>query len=580
MIVNNFNWKIGGEAGYGILSAGAMFARAMLRAGLYVFDYAEYPSLIRGGHNTYEVSSADEEVYSVRRPVNILVALNQETIEAHTHELSPDAAIIYNSDNIKIDHGNFPASMHIIGAPLEDLAVKAGAEKVARNVVALGVSFALLGLPFKNLQEIITLNFGMKKKAENIVTTNIDAAKAGYDFLLQNFKKEFNYQFKLLPPVERLLMEGNHGIVWGAIKAGCKFLSAYPMTPATSILGNMAAVAERQKLVVQHTEDEISAINAAIGAAYTGVRAMTATSGGGFCLMTEAWGMAGMVEVPLVVVEAMRTGPSTGLPTWGGQDDLKFLLSASHGEFPRFVIAPGDVEQCYNYIQEAFNLAEKYQSPVMFITDKFLASSHKWVEKKLLKDIKINRGAVLTEKDLAAGKNYLRYKDTASGVSPRTLPGTKGGEHIANSDEHNEMSFSEESAEERTKMMDKRFRKEATAKKELPTAIFEGEHKADITLISWGSNRGPILEAMRELKKENIKVNFLQIIYISPFPVEQVKEIFKKAKKVAVVEQNKTGQLAGWIREQTGLAPDYKILKYDGRPFFVQELVQTIKEIK
>jgi len=580
MVVNNFNWKIGGEAGYGILSAGAMFSRAMIRAGLFIYDYSEYPSLIRGGHNTYEVSVADQKIFAPRRPINILVALNQEMVDLHRNELSPEAAIIYNTDNSKVKENQFPGSMLTIGIPLENLAIKAGAEKVARNVVALGATFALLRLPFERLKDVIELNFRLKKKDEKVVTANLAAGQSGYDFVKNNFKQDFNCQAKPQENPGRMVLSGNDSIVWGAIQAGCKFLAAYPMTPASSILHIMAGQARKYKMVVKHVEDEISAINAAIGAGYTGVRAMTATSGGGFGLMTEAWGMAGMVEVPLVVVEAMRTGPSSGMPTWTGQGDLKYLLSASHGEFPRFVVAPGDAEQCFTLIQEAFNLAEEYQTPVMFITDKFLAAGHKSIEKADLKRVKINRGDVLHIDDLLTREDYRRYQHTQSGVSPRALPGTLGGEHIANSDEHNERGFSEEGAEIRTKMMDKRFRKEETAAKNLPSPILEGEKKADITLISWGSTRGPILEAMNELKTAGIKVNYLQVIYISPFPAEAVKNVFKKAKMVAIIENNKTGQLAGWIREQTGLSPDYKILKYDGRPFFTHELVETIKELK
>lgn len=578
MITNNFNWKIGGEAGYGIISVGAIFSRTMLRAGFYVFDHAEYPSLIRGGHNTLEVSVSDEKIYAVRRPINILVALNQETIDFHKNELSADAVVIYNSDDAKVEDKEFPESTEAIGIPLDDLAVKAGAKEIARNVVALGASFGLLKLPFDGLKNVIEFNF--KKKGEQVISTNVAAALAGYNFIKNNIKREFNYRAEPQKNPDRMILNGNDGIVWGAIQAGCKFVSAYPMTPASGIMQGIAKQSRKYNIVVKHTEDEISAINTAIGAAYTGVRALSASSGGGFALMVEAWGMAAMIEVPLVVVEAMRTGPSTGMPTWTGQGDLKFLLSASQGEFPRFVIAPGDVEQCFNLIQQAFNLAEKFQTPVMFITDKHLAVSHKWVENLDLEKVEIERGSVVAEKDLNGTDNYRRYIHTESGVSPRTLPGTKGGMYVANSDEHNEKGFSEEGAEERTKMMDKRFRKEEAARGDFSPPKIEGDRNADITLISWGSTRGTILEAIKVLKKEGKKVNFLQIIYISPFPVEEVKAVFKRAKKVAIVENNKTGQLAGWLREQTGLVPDYKILKYDGRPFFTEELVETIKELK
>ncbi|MDD5039720.1 MAG: 2-oxoacid:acceptor oxidoreductase subunit alpha [Patescibacteria group bacterium] len=579
MIQNNFSWKIGGEAGYGILSAGAMFARAMLRAGLYVFDYAEYPSLIRGGHNTFEVSVSDRKVFAPRRPIQVLIALNQDTVNLHTHELAPDAAVLYNTNNASVPGGYYGDGVTVIGVPFEDLALASGAERVARNVVALGATYALLKLPIEGLFAIIELNFTLKKKPQAIIDTNKAAARAGFDFINKNLSKPFNYTAKPLSNPERMIMAGNNAIALGAIKAGCKFLSGYPMTPATSIMNTLAGQAQKHNLVVVQVEDEIAAICAAIGAGYAGVRSMTVTSGGGFDLMTEAWGMAGQIEVPLVVVEAMRTGPSTGMPTWSGQDDLAMLLAASHGEFPRIVMAPGDLEQCYFMTQEAFNLAEKYQTPVMVITDKYLASSHSWIEQSGFKDLPIDRGRVAAEKDLPVGTAYKRYLHTKDGVSPRTLPGTPGGEHIANSDEHDEESFSDETAEERAKMVDKRFRKFDAAAADVPLPVLEGDSNADITIIGWGSTRGAILEAIEQLKSHRIRANYLQIKYISPFPVEYVKSVFKKAKKIAVVENNKTGQLAAWIREQTGLAPDYKILKYDGRPFFSDEITSTIKNL-
>lgn len=579
MPVNKLNWKIGGEAGYGIASAGAMFSRAMLRAGLYVFDYGEYPSLIRGGHNTFEVSVSGQPIYSPGRPINMLIALDQTTINIHRSELTVDAAIIYNTQNTTLDEATFPDSTIVFGMALEEMGEQAGAGRVARNVVALGASYAFLGLPFESLQQIIELNFTLKHKDKQVVYSNVAAARAGYDYVKRNSKQPYHYQLRPVAAQNRIILTGNDAISWGAIQAGCKFFAGYPMTPATSILHLLAGQAHNYNLVVKQTEDEISAINAAIGASYAGVRAMSATSGGGFDLMTEAWGMAAMVEVPLVVVEAMRPGPSTSMPTWGDQGDLKFLLNASHGEFPRFVLAPGDVEQCFTITQEAFNLAEQYQTPVMVITDKFLGESHKWTEVPLLTVLRHQRGQILTEQDFAKQKEYLRYRYTDSGVSPRVLPGTPGGEHIANSDEHNEAGFSEEGAEERTKMVDKRFRKYDEAKKHIPLPVVEGDQHADLTLISWGSTRGPILDALTELRQQHHKVNYVQIVYLSPFPAESIKAVFKKAKKVAIVENNKTGQLASLIREQTGLSPDYKILKYDGRPFFAHELVESLREL-
>lgn len=579
MMHTSFNWKIGGEAGYGILSVGAMFSRAMVRAGQFTFDYDEYPSLIRGGHNTYEVGVSPDPVLTVRRPIHVLVALNQQTVDAHKEELAPDAVILYNSNNSKVGEGDFLATQTVVGIPLEDLAIKAGADRVGRNTVSLGASLAVLGAPFELAKEVIELNFSLKKKDDKVSIVNVAAAKTGYDFIKQQMKGEQKFSVQVRQNPKRMIISGNDALAWGAIKAGCNFFSGYPMTPATSILQLFAKQAPKYNLVVKHTEDEISAIGAAIGAGYAGVRSMTATSGGGFSLMVESLGMAGMIEVPVVIVNSMRPGPSTGMPTWTSQDDLKFVLSASQGDFPRVVMAPGDQEQCYRYIQSAFNIAEKYQTPVIVLMDKYISASHKSIDRKDLLDIKVERGKVVGEKELSGEEKYLRYADAADGVSPRSLPGTKGGVHVANSDEHNEYGFAEEGAANRARMMDKRYKKMAVLAKELPAPELEGESHAELTLITWGSTRGTVKEAVAMLKEQGHKINFMQIVYLSPFPVEKIRDVFKHAKKVAIVENNKVGQLAGWLRDQTGLSPDYKILKYDGRPFFANELVETIKEL-
>lgn len=580
MVVNNFQWKIGGEAGYGIMSSGAMFSQLMLRAGLYVFDYPEYPSLIRGGNNTYLVRASGEKIYSQVWPINLLVALNQETVELYKETLSSDAGVIYNTDNTKLDRSKFKPTIQLFPIPLDTIAEKEGGSKIMRNTVAIGASLALLGNDFTLLREVINSAFLSKKDGQKIAESNIKAAQAGYDYVKNNFREPFNYKLDKLQNTGHLVITGNEAMTWGAIRAGCKFFAAYPMTPASSILHNMAQQARNYNMVVKHAEDEIAAINMACGAGYTGVRAMTAAAGGGFSLMVEALGMAAMMEIPLVIVEAMRPGPSTGMPTWTGQGDLKFLLSASQDDFPRFVMAPGDVEECFYLIQEAFNLAEKYQTPVLIITDKYLAESRKWVERFDMNKTKIQRGEVLTFDQLVKTSDYQRYLETKTGVSPRSLPGTPSGEHMANSDEHNEKGFSEEGSDVRIKMMDKRWRKMETAKNDFPEPNLIGEKKADYTLIGWGSTKGPILDAMKMLAGKGIKTNYLPIVYLNPFPSKKVGEIMRKAKKTVLIENNQSAQLACLIKEKTGLDVNYELLKYDGRPFYPEEIFNSIREIK
>ncbi|PIY95692.1 MAG: 2-oxoacid:acceptor oxidoreductase subunit alpha, partial [Candidatus Kerfeldbacteria bacterium CG_4_10_14_0_8_um_filter_42_10] len=407
--INHFNWKIAGEAGYGIKASGMMFAKACTRGGLQIFDYSEYPSLIRGGHNTYQVNVSEEEVFSPKLEVDLLVALNQDTIDFHKNELSKQAGVIYDHEDKKIKTAGIKnKSVQLFPIPLSRLAKESGGKEIMRNSVALGASFALLDYDFKYLQGVITESF--QKKGKEVVDLNVRIAEAGFNYVSQNFDMaKYPYQLKPLSSPPRMVLTGNEAIALGAIQAGCKFISAYPMTPATPILHYLASQQKNHNLIVKQTEDEISAITMAIGANYAGVRAMTCTSGGGFALMVEGLGLAGITETPLVIAEVQRPGPATGLPTWTEQADLQFIIHAAQGEFPRIVIAPGDVEESFYATQSAFNLAEKYQLPVFILSDKLLGESNKSQEFFDPKIVKIERGALLTNAQLQKTKKYKRY---------------------------------------------------------------------------------------------------------------------------------------------------------------------------
>jgi 2-oxoglutarate ferredoxin oxidoreductase subunit alpha len=375
------------------------------------------------------------------------------------------------------------------------------------------------------------------------------------------------------------MLTGNEAISAGAVRAGLKFYSAYPMTPASSILSYMAAAEKPFKLVVKHTEDEISAINMAIGASYAGARSMTGTSGGGFSLMVEGLGLAAMTETPLVVVEAQRPGPASGMATHSGQGDLEFIMHASPDEFPRVVIAPGDVNECFYHTIRAFNLAEKYQIPVLILTDKFLGESYWSTEEFDSQSVKIERGQLLKEADLGNETGYRRYRITENGVSPRSRPGLKNGIFIASSYEHDEHGMEREEEAVRVAMHDKRFRKLEHIARDIDQPAIAGNEDAEVTIVSWGSTKGPINEAMNILRKQGIKANYLQLIYISPFPAEAVKSILGKAKIIVDVENNKTGQLANIIREYTGMDVHHRILRYDGRAIWPEDLAAAIRQI-
>ncbi len=574
--MSEFSWKIGGEAGYGIMTTGFIFGKSFVRAGFFAFDTNEYPSLIRGGHNTYTVRVSEEPVHSHSKKIDILVALTDNAIEKHKSEVRKGGFIIY--DEGFVNSPNNVKDINLLPIPLTQIATEKGGQNIMRNNVALGASFALIDVDVQVLYDMINEMF-KGKKSEDIAATNVNVAKAGFEFVKQNFPNIKIIQVKSKGKEKRMYITGNEAISIGAIKAGCKFYSAYPMTPASSILHYLAAKENDYNIIVKQTEDEIAAINMAIGASFAGVRAMTGTSGGGFSLMTEALGLAAITETPLVIVLAQRPGPSTGLPTHTEQGDLRFVMHASNGEFPRVVIAPGDVNECFYETFNAFNIAEKYQLPVIILTDKFLAESHATSDLFFLKELKIDRGMLLTEEKLDKIEDYKRYESTATGVSWRALPSQENGIFKAATDEHDEYGRLNEEPANRIAQVDKRFRKIKVLETEIDGAKFYGDENAEITIVSWGSTKGPILEAMKILNKKGIKVNYLQIVYVIPFPTNKVKAFLENAKIKIIVENNKTAQLGSVIKEMAGIEMNYKILKYDGRQFTPEEIVAKVEEV-
>ncbi len=575
--INDLSWKIGGEAGDGILNAGlVMFAKTCMRGGLHVFATAEYPSLVRGGHNHLDVRVSASRVFSHTRAINLLVALNKETVEKHKHKLADGSGVIYDGDEISLSKGDFGRDVRLYPVPLIKFANECGG-KIMRNTVALGATIGLLDFDIGLMKSVIMDNFSAKKGAA-VAEQNIEAAQLGYDYAKRNFRDDFGYKLRCTPSKGRIILSGNEAISAGAIKAGCRFFSAYPMTPASSILSTMAAQEKNFGVVVKHAEDEIAAINMAIGASYAGARSMTATSGGGFALMTEALGLAAMTETPLVIVEVQRPGPATGMATQSGQGDLKFVLHAATDEFPRFVIAPGDVEECYELTIEAFNLADKYQMPVIILSDKHLAESYQTVDAPDA-DVKLDRGLLLADKEAEKQADYARYKITESGVSPRAIPGQKSCMFVASSYEHDEKGNECETEENRVAMHNKRFRKFDVAEKDVE-AVSTKMHGSgtDFTIVSWGSTKGQVLEAMKMLEKEGVHASYLQIRFVSPFPKGIVEKVMRSGRTIAV-ENNRTSQLSALIREHTGMDTSYKILKYDGRPFSPEEICEGVKGI-
>lgn len=444
------------------------------------------------------------------------------------------------------------------------------------NTVALGVTMYLMGYEPKVLGDVVLEHFG----AGDVGKSNAEAATAGYEYARVNFKGDLGKRLSPTGGSQRMLLNGNEAIALGALAAGCRFVAAYPMTPATSIMEYMAAKADDFGLVVVQPEDEIAAINMIIGAAFAGVRSMTATSGGGFCLMVEGLGLAGMTETPIVVVDGQRAGPAIGLPTRTEQSDLQFALHASHGEFPRAVLAPGTVADAFWLTIKAFNLAEEYQLPVIILSDQHLASSYATVEPFDLSGVQIRRGQFLSEKEIAAlGEDgYKRHEITPSGVSSRALPMQRGALAVTDSDEHDEEGHMIEDPETRTAMMLKRLRKVEGLRKEIAHPAIYGPSQAEITLIGWGSTHGAIKEAVDLANQEGLQVNMVHMNEIWPFPAEATAMALEGAKTGYVVENNATAQLAHLLRAETGYQVTGKILKFDGRPFSPGHILEQLKK--
>lgn len=570
-------WKIGGEAGFGIMVSGSTFSRSLARAGLYLVETSEYPSLIRGGHNTVAITFSEEPIFAPYKPVDLLVALNKETVTFHKDELSEGASILYDGTSYDISDQNLRSDVVLFSIPFGKLIRESGGEMIMRNTVALGASIAVLGLPFKHLADILTAQFS--RKGEKVVDFNVTVAKLGYDYILSNYKDKIKEMLPKQKESPEMVVTGAEASGLGAIAAGVKFFAAYPMTPINALLTYMAAVQVKGNFIYKQPEDEIAAINMAVGASFSGARAMVATSGGGFSLMVEGTSLAGMTEQPVVIIMGMRPGPATGLPTWTGQADLHFVLNASQGEFPRIVLAPGDMEETFELTAEAFNLADRYQTPVFVLVDKYLFEARFTTDVFHPEKIAIDRGKLLSYDEQVKTPDHNRFALTEDGISPRGIPGRPGGVFRSNSDEHNEAGYSDEEALNTAHMIEKRMKKQKMAEMAVSAPLIYGESDAQITLIGWGSTKGAAREAIKRLSEKNIKCNYVQMNYLNPFPSESLEKILKNAKKVVDVEGNHNGQLADLIRMKTGIYIKDRILKYDGRPFYPEDIIEGIKHI-
>lgn len=575
-----FTWKIGGEAGQGQQSAGAIFSKVVARRGYSTFGYSEFPSIIRGGHVTFAVSVAPRPITAIYRTVNLLIALNSDTVKMHIDELSADGGLIFDSskileeDMLEMTRGK---NKKIYPLPLETILEQNSIKKIASNMVALGASLGLLEFDIDAINDVVNMIF--KKKSPEVQEMNRKAVGAGYKYAQEYFDpKKFPYDLNSHKTGDpQIIISCNQALALGAIASGCQLYVAYPMSPSSSILHAMAGWAKKTGMLVYQPEDEIAGVHVMLGAMHAGTRAMTGTSGGGFALMNEAVTLASITETPAVIAVCSRPGPATGLPTWTEQGDLKFLVNCGHGDFPRVVLAPSNPQEAYDFASLAFNIAEKYQLPVLILLDKYISEGGFAID-SLNTDVKIERGKILTEKDLAEMKEeYHRFKIVKDGVSPRSLAGTPKGIHLSNSDEHDEYGYAIEgwAADMRIAQVDKRARKIEGAMKELPKPQIFGPKKAKATLLGWGSTKCPVLEALPHLQD----VNYIHIPAVWPIDGPAMEKALKGVKTLIHIENNYSGQFMKLLRAETGIKPDHVLLKYDGRQFWPEEIVEKVREL-
>ena len=570
----DFALAIGGAAGQGIATPGSTLARIFAGRGLHVNAYNAYQSIVRGGHIFLTVRISDHEIYSHGDRLDLLICLNQDTMNRHLGLIGSGGRVIFNSDTIT--PGEPGDGVHMCPIPVTELS-DGSRNKVIQNTAALGVITSLLGLDFDILEDSLTLQF--QRKGQAAVDENTSVARSGFDYAAKHFEP---YSDPIAAGEKPLaLWAGNQALAMGGAAAGVKFYAAYPMSPSTGVLHWMAQNARDLGIMVRQGEDEIAVVNMVIGAAHTGCRAMCATSGGGFALMTEAIGAAGMMEIPVVIINVQRAGPSTGVPTKTEQGDLWQVLGASQGDFERFIVAPKNALDAFNTMPELFNLCDKYQCPGIAISDLLISEGTFSVDPD---DIElrpeIDRGAVITEPSTKGG--YLRYEYTESGISPRALPGIEGHVHVVATDEHDQdgVLISDEftNPHKRRMMVEKRARKFHNVVAQIAPPELEGAKDADVTLIGWGSTDGVIREAVAMLEADGISANQLPIKWIVPFHAAAVSEIVANAKRTIIVENNYSGQFYRYLRSETGLSIDGHIRKYDGEPFMPHHIVDGVKE--
>jgi len=578
--MNRIRIKVTGESGMGLLSIGRIAGKALKEHGFQVLADREYPSLIKGGHSCLQVDFSPEPLHSLSREADFMIALDRPGLMEYIETVKEGGVIVHRSDRFGqlrgLQERIQKRNIRLVYCPAREMAQKLGGTEVMVNMVLLGVLWKALRLTLDPLEADIRTQFASKPK---LLEIDLKCVRAGYDW---EEAKTLSLP-TLSPPkpkTRQLLLDGNMALTLGAIHAGVRAYFAYPMSPSSSILSYMANFSHATGILVKQAEDEITAAQMAVGAMFMGTRALVATSGGGFDLMTETFSLAGMVENPLVVIVAQRPGPATGLPTWSGQGDFNLARYAGHGEYSRVVMAASDPATCFTLIQHAFNIAEEFQVPVVLLTEKTIAETHAMTEPFPENEIPLKRGLVTDAKALAALQPSDRYRFTPSGVSPRWIPGSSPTVYCANGDEHEEDGTLTEDAIPVARMMEKRLQKLRTIEAGLPEPHIHGPRKgAAISFVGWGSSLNVMRDTLAFYEKKKLKVNYLHFDYLYPLKTKVLRQFFRDNKNVHLLEGNFEGQFGKFLEAETGLAFKGRLLKYDGRPFFAEDVTVYITHV-
>jgi 2-oxoglutarate ferredoxin oxidoreductase subunit alpha len=578
-MISDIQVMIAGHAGDGVLFTGNVLGKILKRQGWEVVTYRDFPSNIRGEATNYTIRASLNKIYSRGDYIDVLMAFDCDSILRHLNSIAENGVILCEGDATETVRLSPKKGRTFHKFPMRELAKKNFRSEIFKNTILLGGLCFILKLDLKIIEEVLTEAF-LRRKGKEIVEKNIQAMRLGCDEAEKIVKEEERHSLVRRPDKDRLFISGDEAIALGALAAGGRLFAAYPICPATEIWQWLAKHFHEFNGLVVQTEDEIAAIHMALGAAYSGARAMTSTSGPGASLMMEGFSLAGMAEIPIVVAHVQRVGPSTGLPTRPEQSDLNQWVFGAHGDFPRIVLSPGTIEECFYFMIDAFNLAEKYQCPVILLTEQNYGQNFYTVDKFDLSQVVIDRGMLLTQDELLKIEDYKRYAFTESGISPRVFPSMANGIHMVEGNEHDEKGYRDEDEEIRIRMMNKRMNKLNSSPKDMIPPRFWGEENAETGIIGFGSTVCPIREAMDQLEEKGIATKYLQIRTLWPFSSEKVEEFMESSKTMFVVENNFSGQLSRLIQGQgIECSSLHKINKYSGHTFRPIEITESILEI-